>query len=96
MPPSESSNVFVSARALTFAAYACFVPIGIANVLLGPLLPTLSARWSLNYSQAGALFTVQYLASTDRYGATIDLNDLRTTRRAPPRTVRSASSGKGR
>ncbi len=28
------------------------------------MLPTLSARWSLNYSQAGALFTVQYLAST--------------------------------
>src|SRR6202021_1226751 len=64
MPPSESSNVLVSARALTFAAYACFVPIGIAAVLLGPLLPTLSSRWSLNYSQAGALFTVQYLAST--------------------------------
>ena len=33
-------------------------------MLLGPMLPTLSARWSLNYSQAGALFTVQYLAST--------------------------------
>jgi fucose permease len=28
------------------------------------MLPTLSARWSLNYSQAGALFTAQYLAST--------------------------------
>jgi fucose permease len=27
------------------------------------MLPTLSARWSLNYSQAGALFTAQYLAS---------------------------------
>jgi fucose permease len=40
------------------------VPIGIATVLLGPMLPTLSARWSLNYSQAGALFTAQYLAST--------------------------------
>ena len=40
------------------------MPIGIATVLLGPMLPTLSARWSLNYSQAGALFTVQYLAST--------------------------------
>jgi len=33
-------------------------------VLLGPMLPTLSARWSLNYSQAGVLFTVQYLAAT--------------------------------
>ena len=33
-------------------------------MLLGPLLPTLSARWSLTYAQAGALFTVQYVAST--------------------------------
>ena len=69
MSPSDSpnapfSNDSVSARALTFAAYAAFVPIGIATVLLGPMLPTLSARWSLNYSQAGALFTVQYVAST--------------------------------
>ena len=64
MPPSDSSNASKSAKALTFAAYASFVPIGIATVLLGPMLPTLSARWSLNYSQAGALFTAQYLAST--------------------------------
>jgi len=61
---SDSSNGSISAKPLTWAAYASFVPIGIATVLLGPMLPTLSARWSLNYSQAGALFTVQYLAST--------------------------------
>jgi fucose permease len=35
-----------------------------ATVLLGPMLPTLSATWSLNYAQAGALFTAQYVAST--------------------------------
>ena len=64
MPPSDSPHASTSAKALTFAAYASFVPIGIATVLLGPMLPTLSARWSLNYSQAGALFTAQYLAST--------------------------------
>jgi MFS transporter, FHS family, glucose/mannose:H+ symporter len=64
MPPSDPPNASISAKALTFAAYASFVPIGIATVLLGPMLPTLSARWSLNYSQAGALFTAQYLAST--------------------------------
>ncbi len=63
-PNAPFSNNPVSAQALTFAAYAAFVPIGIATVLLGPMLPTLSARWSLNYSQAGALFTIQYLAST--------------------------------
>jgi MFS transporter, FHS family, glucose/mannose:H+ symporter len=53
-----------SAKALTLAANAAFVPIGIVTVLLSPLLPTLSARWSLSYSQAGALFTAQFLAST--------------------------------
>ncbi len=53
-----------SSRPLTIAAHAAFVPVGIVTVLLGPLLPTLSARWSLNYSQAGSLFTVQFLAST--------------------------------
>lgn len=53
-----------SARSLTLAAYISFVPIGIATVLLGPLLPTLSARWSLNYAQQGALFNAQYVAST--------------------------------
>lgn len=63
MPSSERANPS-SAKALTFAAYVAFVPIGIATVLLGPMLPTLSARWNLNYSQAGALFTAQYLAST--------------------------------
>jgi FHS family glucose/mannose:H+ symporter-like MFS transporter len=53
-----------SSRPLTVAANAAFVPIGIVTVLLGPLLPTLSAKWSLNYTQAGSLFTVQFLAST--------------------------------
>ena len=53
-----------SANALTLTAYAVFLPIGIVTVLLGPMLPTLSARWSLNYSRAGALFTAQYIAST--------------------------------
>jgi MFS transporter, FHS family, glucose/mannose:H+ symporter len=51
-------------RPLTLAAHAAFVPIGIVTVLLGPLLPALSTKWSLNYTQAGSLFTVQFLAST--------------------------------
>ncbi len=63
MSPSDLPSS-TSAKALTYAAYASFVPIGIATVLLGPMLPTLSARWSLNYAQAGALFTAQYVAST--------------------------------
>ena len=64
MWPPDSRTAPASASALTIAAYISFVPIGVANVLLGPLLPTLSARWSLNYAQAGALFTAQYIAST--------------------------------
>ncbi len=64
MPAADTPRSDSSAKALTYSAYASFLPIGIATVLLGPMLPTLSARWALNYSQAGALFTVQYLAST--------------------------------
>ena len=64
MSDFQTPRAAAHTKALTFAAYASFVPIGVVTVLLGPLLPALSARWSLNYSQAGALFTVQYLAST--------------------------------
>jgi FHS family glucose/mannose:H+ symporter-like MFS transporter len=62
--PDDTSLPSFSARLLTYAAYISFVPIGVATVLLGPMLPTLSARWSLNYAQAGALFNAQYFAST--------------------------------
>jgi len=64
MPASDSARDAQSARALTIAANVSFLPIGVVTVLLGPLLPILSARWSLNYTQAGALFYAQYLAST--------------------------------
>jgi fucose permease len=64
MSSAQPHDTSTSAGALTFAAYASFVPIGIATVLLGPMLPVLSARWALNYAQAGALFTAQYVAST--------------------------------
>ena len=63
MPVSETPRSD-SSRTLTRAANAAFVPIGVVTVLLGPMLPALSARWSLNYSQAGSLFTAQFLAST--------------------------------
>jgi len=48
----------------TVAAFIAFIPTGIVNVLLGPLLPALSVRWGMNDAQAGRLFTVQFLAST--------------------------------
>src|ERR1700737_2349358 len=40
-----------------------FVFIGIPTVLIGPILPVFIARWSLNDSQAGLFFTVQFAAS---------------------------------
>ena len=61
--PTERSLVSGPANSLTRATYAAFILIGVANIVLGPLLPTLSARWSLNYAQAGGLFTAQYIAS---------------------------------
>lgn len=64
MSTTATSTDTTSARALTLAAYISFVPIGIATVLLGPMLPTLSARWALNDAHAGALFNAQYVAST--------------------------------
>jgi len=53
-----------SASSTNKAAHAAFIPIGMVTVLLGPLLPMLSARWSLNYAQAGTLFTAQFLGAT--------------------------------
>lgn len=64
MPATDTSLPSGTARPLTYAAYISFIPIGIVTVLLGPMLPTLSARWSLNYAQAGALFNAQYFVST--------------------------------
>ena len=61
------SAVEVSRKSLwtpTAVAHAAFVPTGIATVLLGPILPALSARWSLSDAQAGEFFTAEFLAST--------------------------------
>jgi fucose permease len=60
---AEMSRIHTNSSA-NLAAHVAFVPIGIVTVLLGPLLPILSARWSLNYLQAGSLFTAQFLGST--------------------------------
>ena len=48
----------------TAIANVAFVPTGIVTVLLGPILPTLAARWSLNDTQSGGLFFAQFVAST--------------------------------
>lgn len=40
-----------------------FVLTGVMTTLLGPILPALSIRWSLNDAQAGYLFTAQFASS---------------------------------
>lgn len=43
--------------------HAGFVATGIVTVLLGPILPTLAAHWSLDDKQAGFFFTAQFFGS---------------------------------
>lgn len=44
--------------------YVGFVVTGMATVLLGAILPVLSARWSLTDLQAGSLFAAQFTGSS--------------------------------
>ncbi|MBZ5701651.1 MAG: MFS transporter [Acidobacteriia bacterium] len=49
--------------------FAGFVLTGVVTTILGPILPFLSARWSLNDAQAGFFFTAQFLGSLSGVGA---------------------------
>lgn len=40
--------------------HVAFVLTGVVNTLLGPILPGLAARWSLQHSEAGFLFAAQF------------------------------------
>jgi MFS transporter, FHS family, glucose/mannose:H+ symporter len=51
-----------SNKRLRFVALIAFLPTGVLTTLLGPMLPLLIARWTLNDTQAGNLFLVQFLA----------------------------------
>ena len=44
----------------TAMAHMAFVPTGIVTVMLGPLLPLLAAKWSLNDTQAGFFISAQF------------------------------------
>src|SRR5260370_7421569 len=59
----SSSNQSSSNRKLILAGQIAFLPTGILQTLLGPMLPILIARWALNDTQAGNLFLVQFLPS---------------------------------
>jgi FHS family glucose/mannose:H+ symporter-like MFS transporter len=59
---SESSDLqsHLSGRPLLFTS---FVVTGFVTTVLGPVLPWLTARWSLSDAAAGALFTIQFTGS---------------------------------
>jgi FHS family glucose/mannose:H+ symporter-like MFS transporter len=59
----SSSSSSSSNRKLILAGQIAFLPTGILQTLLGPMLPILIARWALNDTQAGNLFLVQFLVS---------------------------------
>jgi FHS family glucose/mannose:H+ symporter-like MFS transporter len=56
-PAKTKNRIYFSPNAI---AHALFAPNGVVTVILGPLLPLLSARWSLNDTQAGYLVTAQF------------------------------------
>ncbi|MGA9496380.1 MAG: MFS transporter [Terriglobales bacterium] len=63
-PQAEPSSQSLSShRKLVLAGQIAFLPTGVLTTLLGPMLPILIARWSMNDTQAGNLFLVQFLAS---------------------------------
>ncbi|HEY4683106.1 MAG TPA: MFS transporter [Candidatus Acidoferrales bacterium] len=59
--PSPQADV--SSHRATALLHVGFVLTGMVTTLLGPILPALSARWSLPDSQAGYLFTSQFVGS---------------------------------
>jgi len=61
-PKAELSHSS-SNRKLILAGQIAFLPTGILQTLLGPMLPILISRWALNDTQAGNLFLVQFLVS---------------------------------
>jgi fucose permease len=50
-------------RSAVIAAHAAFVLTGTVTTLLGPLLPALATRWSLDDARAGYFFTAQFAGS---------------------------------
>jgi fucose permease len=60
---SSDSRPHSGAPALVALLHSGFILTGVANTMVGPLLPLLSSRWHLNDVQAGNLFVAQFLGS---------------------------------
>ena len=63
MSQTAASPQVRASPSLFILIHAAFVLTGMVTTLLGPILPALSARWSLEDSQAGYLFTSQFFGS---------------------------------
>ena len=61
--PQAELSQSSSNRKLVLAGQIAFLPTGIIQTLLGPMLPILIVRWAMNDTQAGNLFLAQFLAS---------------------------------
>jgi FHS family glucose/mannose:H+ symporter-like MFS transporter len=60
--PQAELSAASSQRRLVFTGQLAFLPTGVLTTLLGPMLPILIAHWTMNDTQAGNLFLVQFLA----------------------------------
>jgi len=58
-----ASSAASSPRSTLALLFAGFVLTGVATVIVGPILPVFISRWTLDDSQAGLFFTVQFAAS---------------------------------
>jgi len=56
-PPTPASNALVP------LVHAGFALTGVMTTILGPLLPSLAAHWSLNDAHSGDLFLAQFIGS---------------------------------
>lgn len=81
---SADSRPHSCTPALVALLHSGFILTGVANTMLGPLLPLLSSHWHLNDVQAGNLFVAQFLGSmlgvtvssqlVPRWGARVSLS----------------------
>lgn len=62
-PTAQNATPNASAHAAMYAVHAAMILTGVMTALLGPMLPLLSARWTLTDARAGNLFTAQFAAS---------------------------------
>jgi fucose permease len=61
--PSFAGDPAPKWRVLAIVASSAFALTGVVTTFLGPILPTLAARWELSDSRSGYFFTAQFLGT---------------------------------